>query len=80
MNTPPRPTKQQVEILLLLLTGLSTAEVAERLYLSTRTVHFHVNGLYRRVGCHNLFQAQRRVRELGLIDTDRLNTALGVTR
>jgi predicted ATPase/DNA-binding CsgD family transcriptional regulator len=53
----PRPpehpaglTLREVEVLRLVATGLTDAEVADRLVLSVRTVHSHVRSIYRKLG------------------------------
>jgi predicted ATPase/DNA-binding CsgD family transcriptional regulator len=53
----PRPpghpgglTRREVEVLRLVATGLTDAQVAERLVLSVRTIHSHVRSIYRKLG------------------------------
>ncbi len=55
--TRPRPpehpaglTLREVEVLRLVASGLTDAQVAERLVLSVRTVHSHVRSIYRKLG------------------------------
>jgi DNA-binding NarL/FixJ family response regulator len=43
-------TTRQLEILRLIATGRSNAEIAERLVVSTRTVDHHVSGILQRLG------------------------------
>jgi DNA-binding NarL/FixJ family response regulator len=47
---PAGLTAREVEVLLLVATGLTDAQVAEQLVLSVRTVHSHVRSIYRKLG------------------------------
>ncbi|HUE28403.1 MAG TPA: LuxR C-terminal-related transcriptional regulator [Solirubrobacteraceae bacterium] len=52
-SSPGHPaglTVREVEVLELVATGLTDAEVADRLVLSVRTVHSHVRSIYRKLG------------------------------
>jgi len=46
--------------------GLSNKEVAARLYLSTKTVEFHLSNAYRKVGVRSRVELARYVAEGGL--------------
>ena len=62
-----RLTTREVEILSLVSEGLSDAEVAERLYLSPRTVGGHLRGAYRKLGVKSRTAATKQAGDLGLI-------------
>jgi predicted ATPase/DNA-binding CsgD family transcriptional regulator len=47
---PAGLTPREVEVLRLVASGLTDAQVAERLVLSVRTVHSHVRSIYRKLG------------------------------
>ena len=47
---PAGLTLREVEVLGLVATGLTDAQVAERLVVSVRTVHSHVRSIYRKLG------------------------------
>jgi DNA-binding CsgD family transcriptional regulator len=52
-STPERPaglTSREVEVLGLVATGLTSAQVAKELFLSTRTVDTHLTSIYHKLG------------------------------
>jgi anti-anti-sigma factor len=72
-------TKRQREILGLIDDGLSTKEIAQRLWISPATVRNHVSAVLTALEVHTRLQAVRRGRELGFlpgalgrIQTDRM--------
>lgn len=46
-------SKSEMRVLELLYRGVSRAEIANRLYLSERTVHNHIRNAYCRIGVHS---------------------------
>jgi DNA-binding CsgD family transcriptional regulator len=50
-------TPRQADVLALLLEGKTSRAIAGRLYLSTRTVEKHIDGIYSRLGVSNRSQA-----------------------
>ena len=64
---PAGLTAREVEVLKLVAEGLTNARVAERLYLSPRTVHRHLNSVYRKIGTNSRAAAVRFATERGLI-------------
>ncbi len=63
----PSLTAREIEVLNLILEGKSSGEVAEILYLSKRTVDFHLAKIYEKLGVSNRIQALRRATELGVL-------------
>ncbi|MGW4730961.1 response regulator [Streptomyces shenzhenensis] len=63
-------TPAERDVLRLLGTGLSNAEIADRLYLSTGTVKAHISRILTRTGCANRVQAAVLAHDAGLL-TDR---------
>ena len=59
-------TGRQVEVLGLLAQGLSDAEIAARLSLSTKTVGHHVSALLAKLGVASRRQAAAAARQLGV--------------
>ncbi len=53
-------------MLRLLVTGLSNAEVAERLFVSLNTVKTHVKNIFAKLEVQSRVQAVRRAGELGI--------------
>jgi DNA-binding NarL/FixJ family response regulator len=60
-------TTRQAEVLRLLDGGLTNAELAERLYLSVKTVDHHVSAILTKLDITNRRNVVRRARELGLL-------------
>lgn len=62
----PRLTDRETEVLRLVAKGLSYKEIAERLFLSHRTVQNHVQNTLRKLQLHNRVQLVRYAIEQGL--------------
>jgi DNA-binding CsgD family transcriptional regulator/tetratricopeptide (TPR) repeat protein len=63
---PAGLTSRQVEVLGLLAEGLSDAEIAARLSLSTKTVSHHVSAVLAKLGARSRHQAVAAARRLGI--------------
>ena len=64
---PAGLSTREVEILRLVAAGLTNAEVAEKLFLSSRTVDWHLGSIYRKLGLHSRTEAARFAVEHGLL-------------
>jgi DNA-binding CsgD family transcriptional regulator/tetratricopeptide (TPR) repeat protein len=64
---PAGLTGRQLEVLDLLVQGLTNAEIAERLVVSPRTAEHHVAAVLRKLGAATRRDAVRRASELGLV-------------
>jgi DNA-binding CsgD family transcriptional regulator len=62
MSTTMPLTPREREILELVARGLTNAQVAERLWLSTGTVRKHLNNIYAKLGVPNRTAAASRLR------------------
>ena len=60
-------SEREAEVLGLVAEGLSDPEVAQRLYLSPRTVGQHLRNIYRKLGVRSRIAASRAAIERGLI-------------
>jgi DNA-binding CsgD family transcriptional regulator len=60
-------TARQLAVLVLLAEGLTAAAIARRLLITERTVHKHLEHLYRRLGATDRVTAVRRAQQLGLL-------------
>lgn len=67
LANPAGLTARQVEVLRLLDDGLTNVELAERLYLSVKTVDHHVSAILTKIDVSKRRDAVRRGRELGLL-------------
>lgn len=59
------PTRRELEVLRHIRTGLSNKKIATTLFISERTVHFHVSNLMTKMSASSRTQAVARARELG---------------
>jgi DNA-binding NarL/FixJ family response regulator len=64
---PAGLTAREVDVLKLVAAGLTDAEVAERLFLSVRTVNAHLRSIYRKLGVGSRAAAGRFAAEHGLL-------------
>lgn len=62
-----RLTKREIEVLSLIAQGNSSKEAADTLYVSKRTVDFHLANIYDKLQVNNRVQAFRAATRLGLI-------------
>jgi DNA-binding NarL/FixJ family response regulator len=67
----PRLTERETEILRLVAKGLPYRQIAERLFLSHRTVQNHVQNTLTKLRLHNRVQLVRYAIEQGLTEQDR---------
>ena len=56
---------REAEVLRLVARGMSNAEVAEKLFLSSRTVGWHLGSIYRKLGFSSRTEATRFAVEHG---------------
>jgi len=63
---PDGLTTREAEVLALLASGLSNAEIAQRLYLSHATVKTHINRIFAKTGVRDRAQAVRYAYQHGL--------------
>jgi DNA-binding CsgD family transcriptional regulator/tetratricopeptide (TPR) repeat protein len=66
-ENPAGLTAREVEVLALLAEGLRNAEIAERLFLSERTVDHHVSAVLRKLSVSTRAQAGAEAVRLGLV-------------
>ena len=67
LANPAGLTARQVEVLRLLDDGLTNAELADRLFLSVKTVDHHVSAILAKLEVNKRRDAVRRARELGIL-------------
>ena len=65
-------TRRELEVLTLVVEGHSSKEVADMLYVSKRTVDFHLANIYGKLQVSNRVQAFRRATRLGLLNPNLL--------
>jgi DNA-binding CsgD family transcriptional regulator len=70
VSDPVRLSKREIEVLRLVSGGETSKEVAARLFVSRRTVEFHLANIYEKLGVKNRLQAFLCAARLGLICVD----------
>ncbi len=60
-------TRREVEILTLIVEGHSSKTVADLLFVSKRTVDFHLDNIYEKLNVTNRMQALQRASRMGLL-------------
>jgi DNA-binding CsgD family transcriptional regulator len=63
---PAHLTEREVEVLALIVAGYRNAEIAERLYLSPKTVEHHVGNVLAKLGVHSRHEAVAAAARLGI--------------
>ena len=58
---------READVLRMVATGMTNAEVAEKLFLSSRTVGWHLGSIYRKLGLHSRTEATRFAAEHDLL-------------
>ena len=60
-------SERELEVLALLASGRTNAEIARDLFVALGTVKSHVNNIYRKLGAANRAEAATRAREMRLL-------------
>lgn len=63
-------TAREQEVMTLLAQGLSTSQVADKLFISPKTVENHRSNIMRKLGLHNTIELIRYAAKLGFIDIE----------
>jgi DNA-binding CsgD family transcriptional regulator len=66
-SNPVGLTRRQMDVLGLVAEGLSNNEIAERLFISAKTVDHHVSAILAKLGTHSRGQAAALARSAGLV-------------
>jgi DNA-binding NarL/FixJ family response regulator len=62
-------TRRELEVLRQVAIGRTNREIAQELFISTRTVDMHVRNLLSKLDCRSRVEASHRAGELGLLDS-----------
>lgn len=63
-------TAREQEVMVLLAEGLSTSQVADKLFISPKTADNHRSNIMRKLEVHSIMELTRYAAKLGLIDID----------
>ena len=63
---PAGLTQREAEVLALVAAGLRNAEIAERLYLTPKTVSHHLSAIYAKLGVETRIEAAQAASQLGM--------------
>ena len=72
-ENPANLTARELEVLALVAQGLRNAEIAERLFVSEKTVDHHVSAILRKLNVRTRAEAGAEAVQLGLVDCIRLS-------
>jgi DNA-binding CsgD family transcriptional regulator len=64
---PAGLTRREAEVLALVAAGLRNAEIAERLYLTPKTVSHHLSAIYAKLGVETRIEAAQAASQLGMV-------------
>ena len=67
-TNPPALTEREQEVIRLIALGLSNADIADQLFISTNTVARHVSGIFSKTESENRVQTANYAREHSLLD------------
>lgn len=75
LNAPPalkgvRLTGREIEVLGLIAAGHRSREAADRLFLSKRTVDYHLSNVFGKLRVGNRMQAVRAAQRLGMLPSE----------
>lgn len=70
LENPAKLTTRELEVLALVAAGLRNGEIAERLFLSGKTVDHHVSAILRKLGARSRAEASAKAVQLGLAPQD----------
>ena len=70
-ENPGGLTAREVEVLKLVSEGLRNADIADRLFLSDRTVGHHVSAILRKLGVRTRGEASAEAHRLGIAGQNR---------
>jgi DNA-binding NarL/FixJ family response regulator len=68
-------TTRELEVLALAAEGLANKQIAQRLWVTPKTIKFHLSNVFRKLGVSNRTEATRQAQRLGLLQPGGLGAA-----
>jgi DNA-binding CsgD family transcriptional regulator len=72
LDARDRPTKREIEVLLLISAGLTAVEISDRLIISAKTVRRHISNIHSKLNASNNPHAVSIALKMGIIDLNDL--------
>ncbi|WKB36976.1 response regulator transcription factor [Terrilactibacillus sp. S3-3] len=60
-------SKRELEIIKALIDGNTNKKIADKLYISQRSIEYHLRSIYKKLGIHSREQVADRVKEMGIV-------------
>jgi DNA-binding CsgD family transcriptional regulator len=67
---PVKVSRREIEVLRLVSAGNTSQQIADLLFVSKRTVDFHLQNLYEKLNASNRVQALCRAVQLGILSAE----------
>jgi DNA-binding CsgD family transcriptional regulator/tetratricopeptide (TPR) repeat protein/GTPase SAR1 family protein len=67
-NNPAQLTNRQIDVLVLMKAGFQNAEIADKLFISSKTVEHHISAILSKLGMNTRSKAVNEARILGILE------------
>jgi len=70
-KTGDKLTRMEISVLREMCTGIEAVDLADRICVGHRTIHYHLRNVYTKLGVHNLIQAYNAAMLAGIVEPPR---------